>query len=374
MVPSSRILTRVSRDGRRSSGQAQGDLVEDDELGVGHQRAADGQLLLLAAGELLARLVAPFGQHLEQVVHPVETLLQAVLRRPMPASTRFSCTVRSAKMCRPSMQCARPSRATSCAASDVMSGPRNVMRPAVAGIMPLGDARGRRLAGAVGAEQGHDLAVVHVEADVGERLEAAVARGHVVEREDRAGVLLDLVRRDARHDLLAAGAQVAGDDLGLGQDLLHGAVGDEAAEVEHRDPVAALGDDVHDVLDDDDGLDAVTQGLDDLDELEDLGLHETGADLVHEQDARLERQRARQLEPLELQQREVGGFGVRTPQAEVVQDGLAVGVDAEVALGPAAVVGARPGGSRTPSSGGTGAGSGACGRCPYAPACRRACA
>ena len=84
-------------------------------------------------------------------------------------------------------------------------------------------------------------------------------------------------------------------------------------EVEHRDPVAALGDHVHDVLDDHDGLDAVPQRLDDLDELEDLGLHEAGADLVHEQDARLERQRARQLEPLELQQREVVGLGVRRP-------------------------------------------------------------
>ena len=146
--------------------------------------------------------------------------------------------------------------------------------------------------------------------DVGERPEVAIPGRHVVEREDGARVVLDLVRRDARHQGFAAGAQVAGDDLRLGQHLLDGAVGDEAAEVEHGDPVAALGDDVHDVLDDHDGLDAVAQRLDDLDELEDLGLDEAGADLVHEQDARLERQRARQLEPLELQQREVLGLGL----------------------------------------------------------------
>ena len=40
-------------------------------------------------------------------------------------------------MCRPSMQCARPSLATSCEASDVMSLPFSVMRPAAVGIMPL---------------------------------------------------------------------------------------------------------------------------------------------------------------------------------------------------------------------------------------------
>ena len=37
-----------------------------------------------------------------------------------------------------------------------------------------------------------------------------------------------------------------------------------------------------------------------------LGLDESGADLVHEQDARLERERPREFEPLELQQGEVG--------------------------------------------------------------------
>ena len=68
----------------------------------------------------------------------------------------------------------------------------------------------------------------------------SVAGGHVVQLQDRACILLDRVRRDARHELLAAGAEVAGDDLRLGEHLLHRSVGDEPAPVEHGDTVTAL--------------------------------------------------------------------------------------------------------------------------------------
>ena len=56
--------------------QALGRLVEDQQPRIGHQRAADRQHLLLAAGELIAHAAAALGQRAETA------------RRPAPASSR----------------------------------------------------------------------------------------------------------------------------------------------------------------------------------------------------------------------------------------------------------------------------------------------
>src|SRR5690606_9285952 len=45
-----------------------GRLVEDQQLGVEHQRTADGQLLLLAAREITAAAMLHFPEHREQLV------------------------------------------------------------------------------------------------------------------------------------------------------------------------------------------------------------------------------------------------------------------------------------------------------------------
>ena len=58
-----------ARDQRR---QALGGLVEDQQRRVGHQRPADRQHLLLAAGELAAAVAAALGQAREQAVDAVE--------------------------------------------------------------------------------------------------------------------------------------------------------------------------------------------------------------------------------------------------------------------------------------------------------------
>ena len=58
-MPCSRIspmMRQISRRDQRR--QAFGRLVEDQQIGVGHQRAADGQHLLLAAGQLGAAVAA----------------------------------------------------------------------------------------------------------------------------------------------------------------------------------------------------------------------------------------------------------------------------------------------------------------------------
>ena len=68
---------RIARDGapdllgdqRR---QPLGRLVDEDQVGVGHQRAADRQHLLLAAGELVAAVAAPLGEAREQRENPLQ--------------------------------------------------------------------------------------------------------------------------------------------------------------------------------------------------------------------------------------------------------------------------------------------------------------
>jgi len=46
-----------------------GGLVENQHVGIGHQRPADGQHLLLAAGQPVAEMVKPLGQARKQIEH-----------------------------------------------------------------------------------------------------------------------------------------------------------------------------------------------------------------------------------------------------------------------------------------------------------------
>src|SRR5271166_849662 len=46
-----------------------GRLVQHDELGVGHQRAPDGEHLLLSAGKLVAVIAAALGEAREEAEH-----------------------------------------------------------------------------------------------------------------------------------------------------------------------------------------------------------------------------------------------------------------------------------------------------------------
>src|SRR5438105_2183732 len=59
--------------------QAFGRLVEQDDLGLQHHGARDGEHLLLAARQRAAGLVAPFAEHREVGEHLVEQLLLARL-------------------------------------------------------------------------------------------------------------------------------------------------------------------------------------------------------------------------------------------------------------------------------------------------------
>ncbi len=61
--------------------QALGRLVHDQEARVGHQRARDGQHLLLAAGELSAAVVFPFGEARERVIDALDRPRAGLARR-----------------------------------------------------------------------------------------------------------------------------------------------------------------------------------------------------------------------------------------------------------------------------------------------------
>ena len=62
----------ADRGQRQPVARAQADLVAEQKLRIGHQRAADGDHLLLAARERRRRLPRPFRQHREQVVDALE--------------------------------------------------------------------------------------------------------------------------------------------------------------------------------------------------------------------------------------------------------------------------------------------------------------
>ena len=93
-------------------GQAERRLVEDQQLRLGHQAAADREHLLLAAGQRSGALALPFGKPREDREHAV-----AVARRGAPTrggrrrGRDFRRTVMLGKMRRPSGTWIRP-RAT----------------------------------------------------------------------------------------------------------------------------------------------------------------------------------------------------------------------------------------------------------------------
>ena len=86
-------------------------------LGVGHQRTADGQCLLLAARQPAAgRLQQPAEQR-ERLEH--RSLFHGPVRRRWAPMSRFSSTVSDGKMRRPSGTSEMPRRTRSCAGTAV---------------------------------------------------------------------------------------------------------------------------------------------------------------------------------------------------------------------------------------------------------------
>ena len=161
-VPSSRIRPIVRNSSlRHDRRQPERGLVEQQDIGRRHQRAADRKHLLLAAAHRAGGLVEPLGQAREQREHMVEAA--SLRRRARGAanapSRRFSRTVSSPNNARPSGTSARPASTMRCGRMAEMSMPRNC--DAAAGFLadhPGQRFQERRLAGAIGSDDHDDLA------------------------------------------------------------------------------------------------------------------------------------------------------------------------------------------------------------------------
>jgi hypothetical protein len=100
-------LSRISRIVRQISSRmigARPSVASSSMMsrGLAEQRAADRQHLLLAAGQLVAAIRPPLRQAREQLEHAFDVQRRCPLSPPRSAISRFSMTLRLAKMPRPS--------------------------------------------------------------------------------------------------------------------------------------------------------------------------------------------------------------------------------------------------------------------------------
>ncbi len=161
--------------------EAGGRLVEEEQLGPADDPEGHVEPPALAAGELVAAGVALLGQ--------ADGLDHLLRRRAGRGSTRrsgatASATVRSARSL---ADCSTmPRRARQSRSPVVRVVAQHLDVPAVALAVALEDLHGRRLAGAVGAEQGDALADLDVEVEAVDGRQVAVVLGEAADA-DRAG-------------------------------------------------------------------------------------------------------------------------------------------------------------------------------------------
>ena len=143
-------------------------LVEDQQLRLGHQAAADRQHLLLAAGERAGALRSAVRRGAEKSRTPCSRLWLAPR-----AAAAIGCRDRDSrarvmlgKMRRPSGTWMRPRATIAAGRSRSIAASAKSDGAAAHGAHHAGDgAVERRLAGAIGAQHGDDLALPHGEID-----------------------------------------------------------------------------------------------------------------------------------------------------------------------------------------------------------------
>ena len=146
--------------------------------GIGHQGPGDGELLGLAARQVAGRRRPAVGEHGEAVPRLVEAAAAVGTGVAVtPASCRFSPTVRSRKIRRCSGTSASPARTRRAGSAPVTSTPSRQHPPRRRADQPGDRVEQRRLAGAVGSDEGDELAGTDVDRHVVERDDGAVARG-----------------------------------------------------------------------------------------------------------------------------------------------------------------------------------------------------
>src|SRR6185369_6087074 len=165
--------------------QAQRGLVEHDELGLAHQAAADREHLLLAAGHGAGVLAAPLGQAREQRIDALARRgLAGAPAREIRADFEVLVDGQGREDLTPfgDLADAEIAHLVARPAGDVGALERDAARarPLDAGYR----ADQRRLAGAVGADDGDDLLLLDLDRHAVERLSVAVVKMDVLRGED----------------------------------------------------------------------------------------------------------------------------------------------------------------------------------------------
>src|SRR5258708_3626121 len=110
-------------------------------------------------------------------------------------------------------------------------------------------------------------------------------------------------------------------DLRVGENCLRIAFCNQASAGEADDAADGAGERVHDMFDPDDRDRPLPHALDDLDQLGHFGIRQPARDLIEQEDARLGREPARELEAFALEQAEASGGTVRVwRQARLLED------------------------------------------------------
>ena len=169
-----------------SGGEPQRRLVEQEKARAAHKRAGDGEHLLLAARERAATLGAPLAEDGKDAEHALEVFVEMTGRGRGRAHLQVL-------QHRHAGEDAPPFRRMGDAAAHDAEGGQVGDVLAVEGDGAAGGARvaanrhqQRGFSRAVGADQGDDLALVHLQIDAAKRLHRAVERMHAFHRQHYA--------------------------------------------------------------------------------------------------------------------------------------------------------------------------------------------
>src|SRR5215218_10236765 len=264
-----------------------GRLVEDEELRAHDERAADGELLLLAAREVAAAPAQHLGKHREEREHVVRNGVPGPRQRRKAGAQVLLDREQRKNLAALRHERDAPPRA-------LEGGERRhvlaVPEDAAAGRALLTDDRAhqRGLADAVAAHDAGDLARFG-----GERDRAQGLGGAVVQVNDL----------DGQH---ASASQIDFDDALVGADLVERALGEHRALVQHRDLDVEVAHEGHVMLDNEDRM-GLVDAAQELRGLGGLRVGHAGDRLVDEKKGRDLRQEHADLEPLLLAMAEVRG-------------------------------------------------------------------
>src|SRR3990170_4320945 len=165
-------------------GETQRGLVEEENLRPGHQRPTDCQHLLLAAGQRPALLTRPLGEAREEAEDVLDILVD------LAARTRVGAHLEVFHDRQPREDPAALGRVADPVAHQLVGGgmrdvaPTKVDRPRPRVEQAADRLEGRRLAGAIRADQGDDLALANLEGDALEGVDLAVVGVDVAQLED----------------------------------------------------------------------------------------------------------------------------------------------------------------------------------------------